>query len=769
MQISRRGVLVGAAVGGGLVAAWTLRPRTFSVPLDPGRDEFAFDAWLKIGRDGVITVAVPQLEMGQGITTLLPQIVAVELGADWRQVAVEPAPVSGAYANVPLAARWAPLWMPNVLGLPGLADEPDDLLATRYAQHNRFNVTADGTSLAAYEMPCRNAAAAARAMLAMAAADRWGISWEECTAEGGFIRFEGKQLSFAELVAEAVQYMPPDPPPLLPAPAAEEPIFGLAETSITFPRLDMPSKVDGTYLFAGDVRLPDMLYASIRHGPVDQSVLSMFEADQAAGLTGLARIVKGKRWVAAVADNWWAADQAAARMVPRFDVAEAVNTATIETALDEGLRHGVETRIAERGEGDSLMEKTEVARRYDFAPVTHATLETTTATARYDDGRLEIWIASQAPEMARGAAAKALDIPVSDVVLYPMPAGGSFDRRLEHDHAIEVALIAREVSRDGVRPVQLMWPRGQELLSGKPRMPAAVLVSAKLGRGDGNFGSGGEIETLRVRMAAPASAREFGQRLFGNKTSWAAIDAVQGEADPMVMEGAMPAYGIPHVALDHVPVRIGLPTGRMRGNAHGITAFVTESFMDEMAWKHGREPLSYRIEMLGGDLRLARCLQDVARLAQWDGGKDQSGQGLACHRIGEGDNAGRIACIATARREEGGARVAKLTAVVDIGRIVNLDIARQQIEGGLLFGMGLALGSALEYVDGVPTTNRLGALGLPLLSDCPEVEVDFVSSKAEPFDPGELGAVVAAPAIANALYSATGLRIRRLPLFGEGL
>lgn len=766
MQISRRSVLVGAAVGGGLLVAWTLRPRSFATPLTPGRGEYAFDAWLKIGRDGVITVAVPQLEMGQGITTLLPQIVAVELGADWRQIAVEPAPVSGAYANVPLAARWAPLWMPL---LPGLANEPDDLLARRYAQESRFNVTADGTSLAAYEMPCRNAAASARAMLAMAAAERWDTSWEECIAEGGFIGFEDKRLSFAELVEEAAEFTPPDPPPLLPEPAAEDPTFGLAEAPTAFPRLDLPSKVDGTYLFAGDVRLPDMLYASIRHGPVNQSVLSRFEAGDAAGMPGLVTIVKGKRWLAAVADTWWTADKALDRMNPRFDVAEAVNSATIEAALDQALRGGVATRIADRGEGDSLMEETQVARRYDFAPATHATLETTTATARYRDGRLELWMAAQAPESARGAAAKALGISASDVVLYPMPAGGSFDRRLEHDHAIEAALIAREVSKDAVRPVQLMWPRGQELLSGKPRMPAAVLVTAQLGRGDGNVGSGGEIETMRVRMAAPASGKEFGHRLLGNKTSWAAIEDAAGEADPMVMDGAMPPYSIPNVALDHVPVRIGLPTGRMRGNAHGITAFVTESFVDEMAWKHGREPLSYRIEMLGDDLRLARCLQDAARLAQWDGGRDQSGQGLACHRIGDGDDAGRIACIATARRDGGGARVTKLTAVVDIGRIVNLDIARQQIEGGLLFGMGLALGSALDYVDGVPTIKRLGALGLPLLADCPEIEIDFVSSKAPPFDPGELGVVVAAPAIANALYSATGLRIRRLPLFAEGL
>jgi isoquinoline 1-oxidoreductase beta subunit len=176
--------------------------------------------------------------------------------------------------------------------------------------------------------------------------------------------------------------------------------------------------------------------------------------------------------------------------------------------------------------------------------------------------------------------------------------------------------------------------------------------------------------------------------------------------------------------------------------------------------------------LLGADPRLAECLQRAARIAEWDGGAGQSGQGLACWRIGDpagGGPVARIACVATARAGEGGVRVGKLSAAVDLGRVVNLDIARQQIEGGLVFGMGLALGGSTAYGQGLPETGRLAALALPLLADCPEITVDFIDSTADPADPGELGVVAVAPAIANALFSATGVRFRRLPLIGEEL
>lgn len=757
MAVTRRGVLAGAAAGGGLVVAWLLFPRHYPDPLDPARGEYAFDAWLKIAGDGVVTVAVPQLEMGQGVTTLLPQVVAAELGADWRQVAVEPAPVSARYANVPLAARWAPLWMPFV---PGLVDEPDDYLARRFAESRRFAVTADGTSLAAYEDACRGAAAAARAMLEMAAADRWGVAWEECEVDAGFVVHGDKRLSFGELAQAASAYDPLDPPPLRSQPYGEGGGVGEIAGTIAYPRIDLPSKVDGSFQFAGDVRLPGMVYAAIRHGPVDKSRLSEFNPFNARGIRGIVGAVEGKRWLAVVATSWWAADRALDTMKATFAAEHLADSDEIEQQLDDALRGGEAQRIEARGGGYDSGGKPDLALRYDIEPGVHAALETACATARLEGGRLELWIATQAPEAARRAAAKALDIAVEQVVLYPMPAGGSFDRRLEHDHAIEVALIAREIGR----PVQLVWSRWQEQLLTRPRQPAAMLLSAQLSN-DGE----GRIEGLKTRIATPPANLEFGQRLFANKTSWAAIRDSEGQADALACEGAMPFYEIPQVAVDHVPVTIGLPCGRMRGNAHGYTAFAMECFIDEVARRSGREPLSYRIAMLGQDPRMVECLQHAARLAEWDAGADQSGQGLACHRIGDAASGGRIACIATARAGEGGVRVVRLTAAVDIGRIVNLDIARQQIEGGLIFGVAGAIGASTRYRSGLPMAQRLSDLNLPTLADSPEIELEFIASEAPPFDPGELGAVVAAPAIANALHSATGLRLRRLPLLSGGL
>ena len=231
----------------------------------------------------------------------------------------------------------------------------------------------------------------------------------------------------------------------------------------------------------------------------------------------------------------------------------------------------------------------------------------------------------------------------------------------------------------------------------------------------------------------------------------------------------MPPYSIPNVAVDHAPAEIGLPVSRLRGSANTYTAFAIESFIDELANENGREPLSFRMAMLGNDTRLAACLQRAARMAEWGGGGDQSGQGVACHRIGDHDTGGRIACVARARAGEGGVRVDQLVVAVDIGRIVNLDIARQQIEGGLVFGLATAMGASTRYSGGLPQSQQLSALNLPVMADCPDIIVDFIASEAPAFDPGELGAVVAAPAIANALYSATGLRLRRLPLLSGGL
>ena len=763
--ISRRGLLIGAAAGGGLIVAWMLYPRNYDVPLEPRRGEQAFGAWLKIASNGVVTVAVPQLEMGQGVTTILPQIAATELGADWRQIAVQPAPPSGAYPNVPLAAAWSPLWMPF---LPKLGDDPaswpDSLIAGRWARSEAFNATAWGTSLDAYEAPCREAAAAARAMLAMAAAERWGVTWEQCEAEAGFIIYGAKRLSFGELAEEAAAFSPPDPPPLRSTLALERPVsLGPAEET-AFPRLDLPAKVDGTFQFAGDVRLPGMVHASIRHGLIGRPFLESFDEEKTAPVSGLVGVVKSKRWLAAVAKDWWGAERALSLMNPRFSGPEPADSVRHREMLATAMESEEPQEIVRIGEPEALLADPEYSSRYEIEPAVHATLETTCATARYRQGRLELWMAAQAPEQARAAAAKAVGLPLTDVVLYPMPAGGSFDARLTHIQAIEVAQIAKAIGK----PMQLTWPRRQDVLAIPMRPPVLADLSVQM---DG--AQSGRIAAWRAKIAMPSVSHEFAARLFDNMTPESAMVAAKDKADALTCARAVPPYAIPNVAVDHVPVTLPLASGPMRGGPAALMAFPTECFIDELAARAGKEPLSFRMQMLGGDPRMVKVLREVAGLAQWDGGRRASGQrsegqGLACLRMdllgSDGISEGRIACIAEARPGPGGVAVSRIYAAVDIGRIVNLDIARAQIEGGLLYGLGLAVGCSPEIANSVPAQTTLSELNILRLAQAPEIQISFIASDAAAFDPGELGVGVAAPAIANAMYSATGTRIRTLPL-----
>ncbi|MCW1383314.1 molybdopterin-dependent oxidoreductase [Novosphingobium sp. KCTC 2891] len=765
MRVTRRGLLIGAGAAGGLIVAFGLVPRHYASPLVAGEGEHVFDSFIRMSRDGSISVAVPFCEMGQGITTLVAQIVAMEIGADWRRVGVEPAPVSPVYADPVLAARWAPLWLPLA---PSLADAPTDTLARLHAEREPMMITAEGTALAAFEAPLRAAAAGVRAMLSMAAADKWGVGWETCDARDHAVVSGQRRFSFAQLLPAAAGYEPPDPPVLRAEPPREKPGAFPEGSRPRYPRLDLPAKADGSFVFAGDVRLPGMVFAAIAHGPQGDSVLASYDKAAAADVKGLVGVVHAKRWLAAAGTTWHAADKALKAMDPRFKAAGRIaDTGALEARMDAALRKGRPTRLAADGDPTELLRKPSLVARYDVEPALHAPLETATATARLEEGRLELWLPTQAPELARRAAARAAGVARRHVIVYPMHAGGSFDARLDVRVASEVAALAKALGR----PVQLVWSRWQESLAAFPRAPVSALLSAAMSPDKQR------LLGWRTRMALPATAIEAGTRLLDETSVSAALAAAHGKPDPLACEGALPLYAIPEKAADHVPATLPLPTGRFRGNAHGYTAFFTESFVDECAHFAGAEPLSFRVAMLAGQPRLVACLQGVARLAMWGGGADASGQGIACHRMdlaassadGSGQRSGMIAVVATARQEEGAIRVERLSAYVDIGRIVNVDIARQQIEGGLVFGLAQAIGGSTAYAAGLPQSARLAGLGLPLLADCPKVDVAFADSNEDPFDPGELGMVAVAPAIANALFSATGLRFRRLPLLSEGL
>ena len=744
--LSRRKFLIGGAAGAGLVVAWAIWPRSYEPNVAATENEQVFGAFLKISVEGQVTVVVPQSEMGQGVYTVLPQILADELGADWRTVAVEPAPINPLYSNALLAEQWAESLMPA--GTEKLAEfAAVQWIAQNVAIRDQFNVTADSTSIPAFAGSFREAGAAARVLLTKAAAARWDVAWETCTVENGVISNGDKKLRFGELVRDAAQQDLPDPVPL--RPAGEGNLIGQ-----DVPRLDLPSKLDGSANFAGDIRLPDMVFAAIRQGPIGETRLKSFNRAGAGKITGFIDVVQGGKWIAAVATNWWAANRALDKMSPVFETKGFLaDSDKIDTALREALEDGPGVRFVSRGDTKDVFEEDNVYRaRYQADAAVHAPMETRTATAEYKDGGLELWMATQAPVAAVRAAAKMLDISQDRVTLYPMLSGGSFDRNLDNDIAGQVAQIAKQMGR----PVQLVWSRPEDLMHDHYRAPSQARLDAAMAKA-------GRVEAMQIKIAAPPSAREQVKRLFDGVDNVEAMRSSIGEADIKAVAGLDLPYDIPNLTVDHHSAFVGVPTGNWRSNAHSSNIFYLESFIDELAAKAGIEPLSFRMQMMNNAPRLARCLTGVAAMTGWDGGLDGSGQGMACHSM----RGGHIAVIASASRGTGGLEVSRISATVDIGRIIHPDIARQQIEGGIIFGLAMALGSATRFQDGLPTAKRLRDLSLPRLAEIPPIQIEFLRSDEEPVGYEELGVPAVAPAVANALFSATGTRFRQLPLFGE--
>jgi isoquinoline 1-oxidoreductase subunit beta len=748
--ITRRKLLVGGGAGVGLLVAWGLWPRRYAPNMRAADGEHLFGPWLKIAEDGKVIVAIPQSESGQGVYTALAQIVAGELGADWRSVAVQPVSASPIFANTLLARAWATAFLPENIALD-VDFGPVANSLNEIARRDMFVVTGGSSSIRQFERPCREAGAAARTLLCQAAAARWGIAWEQCRTDRGFVIAGQRRLSFAELVVEASALDMPSPIPL--NPSARNRLSGRDA-----PRLDLSAKVDGSASFAGDVRLPDMLFASVRAGPAGNTRLLSLDEKAALNMRGVLQVVKTDNWVAAVASNWWAANNALDAMAPVFRTKGRMADSTeIVQSLSNAIAKGPGFRATKFGDVDAAMAQEAGARifkaDYTVGAAVHAPIETRSATADFRDGRLQLWLATQAPAVARLAAAEAIGISVDDVVHHPVIAGGSFDRNFDNSIAAQVAVIAKAVGR----PVQLTWSRPEDFIRDHVRSPA-------LGRLSAAMNAEGAVTGLTVRVAAASTMRELACRMDGQQADKARKSA-SGQYDVLALEGAQIPYAIPNITIDHFPVSMPMPTGPWRGLANSYNCFFVEGFIDELAHKAGVEPLSFRMQMLIGQTRLARCLTGVATMAGWDGGMSGSGRGIACHSM----RGSHIAVIVTARNSETGVRVDRVHAMADCGRLINPDLVRQQIEGGIVFGLAQALGAATDFESGLPTARRLRDIDLPKLADVPEITVELARSDEAPGGVSELGVPAVAPAIANALFSAAGIRPRELPLLSRGL
>jgi len=695
LKLDRRRLLIGGGAGVGLIVAVALWPRRWRSELALGKGEEAFGSFIKVARDGKVTIAVPQVETGQGIWTALPQIVADELGAAWDAVAVEPAPLANAYAN-PLAKEEG--WPEGI------------------------RITADSTSVRAFEGPLRQAAAIARAMLVGAAADRWSVDPASCDTADGLVISGIRTVTFGELAEEAADRSPP-----LHAPLRASSKSRLAGQPLQ--RLDGPAKADGSWRFAGDVRLPGMLFASARVAPPGGRLRS-FSRDAIASVPGVRHVAARDGWVAVVAETWWAAERALKAADPRFS--GHATPADMRPAFEYTFAKVAPSEWFSRGNYDAAVRGSRpLAATYYAAPSLHLGLEPQTATARVSGDGVELWAATLAPGFGLAR----------DVTLYPMAPGEPAGRAMEADAAPIVIELAQAVGR----PVQLVLSQASGQNHDRVSPGALARMTALPG-------AGGVTAAWAMRVATADGLGAALARVSGK-------DAPQ-KLGKSALDGSIPPYSIPDVRIDAVRAALPFAAGYMRGSPQREFAFFTESFVDELAHAAGMEPLSFRMSMLGENGRLARCLQAAARLASWDGGGPGSTMGIAgASAFGSHIGAVAVASIGDDQR----VRAHRLFAAVDCGRVINGGLVAQQIESGLIWGLAQAAVAAPEWIAGMPRARPIGALALPRLADAPEVVVEVIPSSEAPGGISGLGCIPLAPAVANAIHAGSGKRMRSLP------
>lgn len=689
-------MLVGGGVGVGLVVGFALWPRGLHSDLAIRKGEQAFGNFIKISRDGRITVAIPQVETGQGIWTGLPQIVADELGAAWETVGVEPAPLEPSYSN-PLAKEQ---------GWP-----------------RAIRITAASTSMRAWEAPLREAAAVARIMLVGAAADRWGVNPADCETGDGFVLNRGRTFTFGELAEEAADRSPPFRPTLRKGDRGR-----LVGQSL--PRLDGPAKSTGSLRYAADVRLPGMLFASIRVAPPGGRLQS-YSRETIASLKGIRSVVTRDDWIAVVADSWWTAERAlkAADTIFSGQKTPPDMRATFEHVLATVRSE----KLFSRGNYDATVRGSRpLAATYYVAPSQHLGLEPVTATARQSNDGMEVWAPTQAPGYAK---------QTRGMMVYPMAIGEPAGRALQPD-AVPFAI---ELARELKRPVQVML--SQDSSQNHDRVAPGALA-----RMTALPGEGGITAAWAMRIATADGLGSALARLGGEKSA----DKFSEKA----LDGSVPPYSIPHVRIDAIHADLPFNVGYMRGSPQRELCFFTESFIDELARAAGMEPLSFRMSMLGTDARLARCLQGAARLAGWDGGGSGSTMGLAgCSAFGS-----HIGLVATASiGDDQRVKVHRLVAAVDCGEAINPGLVTQQIEGGLIWALAQATIPSPEWIAGMPRARPIGGVQSPRIADVPEIVVEVIPSSDPPGGISGLGTTALAPAVANAIFAATGKRMRALP------
>ena len=709
-RIARRTLLVGGGAGIGLALGWLAWPRDPRKVMALSDHETPLGAWLKIGTDGIVTVFNPQAEMGQGTHSSMAQLLADELGADWRTVRVAPAAIHAAYANKAMIEAGAN-------AAPPMLREVARWFGSKVVERLELQLTGGSTSIQAYEGRMRLAGAAARDMLRKAAARRWGMDWGETRTENGFVIGGPNRIAFAEIAAAAAAEDPPAHPVLRPVAA-----FGQSR-----PRLDIPAKVDGSARFGIDVRLPGMVYAAVRHAPPGVEARALRIGTRPAGALG---VTQGPGWVALAAPTWWQART----LLDALDIEwPAPSDPADDAAIAQRLRDALADAPPLPGTG-RLVEAS-----YAVPFLNHAALEPDNATARVEGGRAEVWAPTQSARMLRWNVAKALGLEESAVEIHPTLVGGGFGRKAECMAGVQAALIARDLQR----PVQLIWSREEEFAAGPLRPAAVALMRARLD-------SAGGIEVWDGRVACGSVGQSFMRR------NLPLVDPGDGPDGASISGLDAPYYAMGARTTAHLNVKVPQRLGFWRSVEHSFTAFFVESFIDELAAAAGRDPLLYRLALLRDSPRHAAVLRAAAEAADYRAG---AGQGVALH-------ASYNSIVAEIAEVEPGEepRVRRVACAIDCGRAINPDQVRAQMEGSIIFGQSAALWGRVGFAGGSPQTVNLDGYRLARLAEAPTITVTILGHAGRaPGGVGEPGLPPIAPAIANAL-AAAGARPRSLPI-----
>lgn len=664
-------------------------------------DQFAPNAFLRLETDGKISVLCGLSEMGQGVHTGIAMLVAEELDADWQQVSVQQAPVDEAYNN--------PLF-----GLQG---------------------TGGSTSIRGHWEPMRKAGAAARQMLVAAAAAKWQVEPAECRTENArVIHRDGRSLSYGELVS-AASGLPLPGEPTLKNPAD----FRILGKELT--RLDTPAKLNGSAEFGLDVRLPGMLVAVMAHAPVPGAKVVSVDDAAAKAIPGVRHVLRIPQGVAVLADGYWPALKGRDALTVRWEDGSLgkLTSAEVSRTLHSAAK---QPGAVARDDGDlSAASATQLSASYEVPYLAHACMEPMNCTVWVKGDSAEVWSPSQGPGPHRDIVARLAGVAAEKVDFHTTYLGGGFGRRFAPDFTIPTTLLSKAAGA----PVKLVYTREDDMRAWFYR-PAAV-ASFEAGLDDQ-----GKPVSLLARVAAPSImlAANF-------------VEELPKGIDEPAVEGIQDCpYGIPNLRVEYARTEPGVQVWFWRSVGHSQNAFFLESFIDEMAAAAGKDPVAYRRELLAEQPRLRAALDLAAEKAGWGNVLPSDVHRGVAVASSFGSHVAQVAEVSVS--SAGQIRVHRIVAAVDCGRTVNPAIIRRQIEGATVYGLSAALYEQITFKNGRVEQGNFDDFPILRMNEMPKVEVHIVPSTENPGGIGEPGLPPATPAVMNAVYAATGKRIRRLPV-----